>query len=596
MSFRENSIINNEENLIKIIADSIYNIKEKNCKKSIELLILSKELINKIIIEIAESNKENSKENKDKIISRELLSQLLFFKDINKYIEDSNGLFRIKSILNNILNIIFEEKNYAYICDQSLLKDCINNCLSIIYLNSKSKLIFLLLVKKIENYIQCIISLYPSLKEEILNTRNSFKNYHSKSFLNYKKEFEDMDVNNLSKSNEIKDKNKSLLLLAKYFDNFEYFNERYEFLNIISKELFPSLLNLKLPELTHKKDSKNIELYINVGKFLLKFLFGQIYMFDFSPFNTPQGNEESTPEGDKFLCVFLYDKSKIKNLDELNGNIFIISYQFEIIKEYYKEIIDVMINCYIKPFMIYDTNFDLQLIIFKLLKHLYFILKDISENEKNKLINYIPEVLNNLSYFKKEEEFEAALESREFAYYLLLNDSHFKYAIKSLSNAPESEADVYTTKIDISKSVLNKFFEKKEIGRGKGFTLLTQINKKNSILYIEFYVEGDEDITVTVYKKSEKENNFEQIGFSNVIKTLKNENSSENEIEGRFKIAKIIIVNSSTNNNGYENDYLNVFKIVFDNYDSWFTSKTLYYSISSFEIKDTFVLVLRIIC
>ena len=585
MNFGESSIINNEENLIKIIADSINNIKEKNYKKSIELLLSSKELINKIIAEITESNKENSKENKNKIISRELLSQFLFFKEINKYIEDSNALFRIKSLLNNILNIIFEEKNFEYICDQSLVKECINNCLNIIYLNSKSKLIFILLVKKIDNYIQYIISIYPSYKDEILNSRNSFKNYHSKSFLNYKKEFEDMDIYNLSKSEEIKDKNKSLLLLTKFFNNFEYFNEKYEFLNIISKELFPSLLNLKLPELTHKKNTKIIELYINIGKFLLKFLFNKNYMFDFSPFNTPKGSDESTPDEEKFLCVFLYDKSEIKNLDELNGNTYIISYQYEIIKEYYKEIMDIMINYFIKPFMIYDTNFDLQLIIFKLLKYLYFILKDKNENEKNKLIKYIPEVLNNLSYFKKEEEFEEALESREFGYYLLLKDSLFKYEIKSLTNAPENETEVYTTKIDISRSVLNNFFEKKEIIKGKGFSLLTQINKKNSIIYIEFYVENCSDITVTVYKKSEKENNFEQIGFSNVITTVKNE-SNGNEIEDSYKIAKIIIVNSSTNNDGYENDYLNVFKIVFDNYDSWFTNKILYYSISSFEIKD----------
>ena len=587
MNFGENSIINHEENLIKIIADSIYNIKEKNYKKSIELLISSKELINRIIVEIIESNKKNSKENNDFIISREFLSQLLFFKEINKYIEDSNVLFRIKSLLNNLLNIIFEEKNYAYICEKSLLKDCINNCLNIIYLNSKSKLIFILLVKKIDNYIQYVISLNPSQKDEILNSRNSFKNYHSKSFLNYKKEFEEMDIYNLSKSDEIKDKNKSLLLLSKFFNSFEYFHEKYEFLNIISKELFPSLLNLKFPELTHKKNSKNIELYINMGNFLLKFLFYQNYMFDFSPFKTPQGSDDSTPDGEKFLCVFLYDKSEIKNLDELNGNTYIISYQYEIIKEYYKEIMDIMINYFIKPFIIYDTNFDLQLIIFKLLKYLYFILKDKNEKDKNKLITYIPEVLNNLSYFKKEEEFDMALESREFGYYLLLKDSYFKYEIKSLTNAPENEADIYTTKIDMSSSVLNSFFEKKEIIKGKGFSLLTQIHKKNSILYIEFYVEGGEDITVTVYKKSDKENNFEQIGFSNVIKTVKNEKSSENEIEDSYKIAKIIIVNSSANKDkdGIENDYLNVFKIVFDNYDSWFTNKTLYYSISSFEIK-----------
>ena len=67
-----------------------------------------------------------------------------------------------------------------------------------------------------------------------------------------------------------------------------------------------------MPELTHRKNAKNIQLYINIGKFLLKFLFYQNYMFDFSPFDTPQGSDESTPDGKDFFVYFSMIKVKLK--------------------------------------------------------------------------------------------------------------------------------------------------------------------------------------------------------------------------------------------------------------------------------------------
>ena len=50
--------------------------------------------------------------------------------------------------------------------------------------------------------------------------------------------------------------------------------------------------------------------------------------------------------------------------------------------------------------IIYDTNFDIQFIIFKLLKYLYFICQNDGEDDvKNKFISYILEISNNLSFF-----------------------------------------------------------------------------------------------------------------------------------------------------------------------------------------------------
>ena len=237
--------------------------------------------------------------------------------------------------------------------------------------------------------------------------------------------------------------------------------------------------------------------------------------------------------------------------------------------------------------IIYDTNFEIQFIIFKLIKHLYFICQNESEDIKNKLNNYISEVLNNLSSFKKQDEFNLALESREFGYYILLKDQKFKYMIKSLTSSPKNESDIYTTKFKISDNLLNdSLYEKEEIEIGKTFEIVQKLYKKFSIIYLEFYVEDNKEITFTVYKKNEKEKDYEQIGFNNIIKTVKNDDNHEKEENYKYKIAKIIIINSSSfNNNENELNYKNAFKIIFD-YDSWFSDRILHYSISVFDTND----------
>ena len=100
--------------------------------------------------------------------------------------------------------------------------------------------------------------------------------------------------------------------------------------------------------------------------------------------------------------------------------------------------------------IIYDTNFDILFLIFKLLKYLYFICQNDGEDDvKNKFISYILEISNNLSFFKKQEEFDKAPQSREFGYYLLLKEPQFKSNIKSLTNSPRNENDIYTAKFNI---------------------------------------------------------------------------------------------------------------------------------------------------
>ena len=90
---------------------------------------------------------------------------------------------------------------------------------------------------------------------------------------------------------------------------------------------------------------------------------------------------------------------------------------------------------------------------------------------------------------------------------------------------------------------------------------------------------------MTIYKKNETNKNFEQIGFNNIVKTVKMDEDKEKE--NNYKIAKVIVVNNGNSlNKDNKISYKNQFKIVFDNYDSWFTNRIIYYSISIFEKTD----------
>jgi hypothetical protein len=218
----------------------------------------------------------------------------------------------------------------------------------------------------------------------------------------------------------------------------------------------------------------------------------------------------------------------------------------------------------------------MQNIIFEILKYFYFLCDEIEQ--KNILMKYIPEVLNTLSQFRKQSEYQLSSESREFGYYLLLNENNFNSLSNSMTMSPMNDYDVYTTKFNMATDIMKKvLFVKINIDQGKKFEILESLNKTNSIIYLEFYVEDNKEISLTIYKKNEIDKKFEQIGFNNIIKTVKIDKND-------YKIAKVIIVNSNNKiNNDKEINYSNQFKVVFDNYDSWFTNRIIHYSISIFE-------------
>ena len=417
-------------------------------------------------------------------------------------------------------------------------------------------------------------------KKEDEMTKTSPKSYFQENKLEKenKELFQNLNIYNLIKSESLTDKNEALELLMKYFNDKNSLIDKYKTLIKISKEIFPLLFNISLTPISDEKNIENIELYINTGKYFLQFLFNKEFLLDFTSFE----NEDNLNK--KFPCLLLYNKSEIIKISELNNKRYKIL-QYDILKKFNKELSDLYIKYFINPMIIYDTNFEIQYLLFQILKYLYFLCKEI--DSKNMIVNYISEVLINLSLFKKQSEYETCLDSREFGYYLLLHEKNFKFIDNSLFFSPKNEKDIYTTKFNMATDLINKaLYMKQEISQGKSFEILENIISKYSILYLDFYIEDNKEISLTIYKKNEKEKNFEQIGFNNIIKTVKMDENNNNK-ENNYKIAKIIVLNSGNIlDNENKISYSNQFKIVFDNYDSWFTNRILHYSISIFEKID----------
>ena len=188
----------------------------------------------------------------------------------------------------------------------------------------------------------------------------------------YEEELENLNIFNLIKSDSLIDKKQVLELLTKNFNQFDSLLDKYETLIKILSRIIPMLLNINIGStpIPNEINIKNIDLYINIGKYLLEFLFNEQYILDFSSFEKTDNLEK------KFPCIFLYNKSEIININELDNKKYRIQ-QYDVLKKYKKELSDLYIKYFIQPMLIYDTNFEIQNIIFEMIKYLYFLCKEI---------------------------------------------------------------------------------------------------------------------------------------------------------------------------------------------------------------------------
>ena len=127
-------------------------------------------------------------------------------------------------------------------------------------------------------------------------------------------------------------------------------------------------------------------------------------------------------------------EDKVIKSEELNENFNFLEKQFFELT-FQKEIFELNENiveiCLLYAQLItqYDKIFPLQYISYLILSRIYFIFPKYIPTIGDKIV----QALKNLSKFQGQFEWNTSLESRQFAYYLLLNDKKLSKEIKSVT-------------------------------------------------------------------------------------------------------------------------------------------------------------------
>ena len=560
--YKDENVEENYNNFIEYFKKSSKYNKENNSYSSMVFLQKSNEFLIKGIKEIKSINDNNKIKYKNKfgnnfikdlfkykyLINTEIINIFQSFYSIN--------YFPLIFALNNVINLFLKEENFNFLCERKMCFHFINAICRLIYLNNHETIIFQLLIKKIHNYISHLKKKLKFLTENEINMldelTNSFPIYHTKNYYDFKKILEEKNVYNLIKSeSKLEDKLKAIYEFKSTLINLHIYNEQFDIIYKYAKEFFPPLT--KLPKISLSN------VYLKLGNLILKLLFLKDYTFTCHFDNIEvvepnynyyyiNDNEESFDLRD---FLFLHEK----NFES------VINY--EILQSYYQEIIDLIINYYVKPMIIFDINFEIQFLIYLMLKNLYFIYP----RYRKYFINYIPTVLKNISDFNEPNEWNKSLECREFGYYLISNDNTLQDKIKTMISVPKSEVRI--KKIDLKNPVLNfGYMNKLVVVAGTKREIIIDINSENCLIYFEFYVEEGYDIDLYVYKINIKEE------YDEIMKCDKI--SSISEDWEYMKNIKIIIFSK----------FITKYKIVFDNSYSWFREKIIHYTYGILKNND----------
>ena len=202
-----------------------------------------------------------------------------------------------------------------------------------------------------------------------------------------------------------------------------------------------------------------------------------------------------------------------------------------------------------------DENFEIIYITYIILKRIYFIFPKC----RNAIRDYIPFVLNKLCQTKDQNQWNIALGSRQFAYYLLVNDKELTTKIKSSTEISPIEVNIEPINL-ISTDLKFGFKSDIIIDQGKYIEKIIEILYDNSLIFIQFNLDSHlvgKDIDIKLLKFDTEKNSwnyiFEEKGTSD-------------------KSNKYIIYSRDSG----------LYKIIFDNISSWITKKKIFYQITLF--------------
>lgn len=493
-----------------------------------------------------------------------------------------NILFNIKyfMILNNT-NISGQESIMIHFCNDSL--KIINNF--------RGSPFFQLLIRKAHLYLNYLFQKKKNLRTVLTELMNGFSIPHTINFKEFKNNLSKSEILSKCDSLSCKQKEEGIDLLANLISEGVTLAEQFELLTLSAPDIINTLLkspsdeyakaygrfgnllcsllyNTKYritldPELLKPKDNQNLSndntvIKSNFSTETENFkLTGNLTVGENYGKKKDENADEEEENTYKNVTYILEDKvvgieDLIENFSFLEKKNFELTFQKELL-ELNEQIVEICL-LYVDLIIQYNRIFPLQYISYLILRRIYFIFPKYIKNIGDKIIK----ALSNLSKFQGQFEWNTSLESRQFAYYLLLNDKNLSKEIKSVTAV--APYDIRYQMFLMQKTNLSIGFNNwVTVFNGKMVERKIEVMEKNTMVYISVNMteeDYDKDINILV-DKFDYNKNF----WNNILNQV--------DVEFSEGLRKIIIFAKEPG----------LYRIIFDNTDSWFANKNILFRI-----------------
>ena len=503
--------------------------------------------------------------------------------------------YEINYSIMEFFNILFNIKYFIILNNtnsteqESIMINFCNNSLKIIN-NFRGSPFFQLLIRKAHLYLNFLFQKKKNLRTVLTELLNGFSIPHTINFKEFKTNLEKSEILTKCDSLSCKQKEEGIDLLANLISEGVTFAEQFELLTLSGPDIINTLL--KSPSDEYAKA------YGRFGNLLCSLLYNTKYKITLDPeLLKPKDNQNLTNDNTVVKSNFStetenfkltgnltvgenYGKKKQENVDEeensyknvtyiledkvvemedLNENFsflekkdFELTFQKELL-ELNEQIVEICL-LYVDLIIQYNRIFPLQYISYLILRRIYFIFPKYINNIGDKIIK----ALSNLAKFQGQFEWNTSLESRQFAYYLLLNDKNLSQKIKSVTAV--APYDIRYQMFLMQKTNLSIGFNNwVTVFNGKMVERKIEVMKKNTLVYISVNMteeDYDKDINILV-DKFDYDKNF----WKNILNQV--------DVEFSEGLRKIIIFSKEPG----------LYRIIFDNTDSWFAHKNILFRI-----------------
>ena len=580
-----------KEEIIKLLNENksekteVNKIVENFNKINHNLTLLYKELDK---LQIEKPIEENEEVKNFSLIDQNFLDYIEVYIPKSLRYEINYSLMEFFNVLFNIKYFIILNNTNSTEQESIMINFC-NNSLKIIN-NFRGSPFFQLLIRKAHLYLNFLFQKKKNLRTVLTELLNGFSIPHTINFKEFKTNLEKSEILTKCDSLSCKQKEEGIDLLANLISEGVTFAEQFELLTLSGPDIINTLL--KSPSDEYAKA------YGRFGNLLCSLLYNTKYKITLDPeLLKPKDNQNLTNDNTVVKSNFStetenfkltgnltvgenYGKKKQENVDEeensyknvtyiledkvvemedLNENFsflekkdFELTFQKELL-ELNEQIVEICL-LYVDLIIQYNRIFPLQYISYLILRRIYFIFPKYINNIGDKIIK----ALSNLAKFQGQFEWNTSLESRQFAYYLLLNDKNLSQKIKSVTAV--APYDIRYQMFLMQKTNLSIGFNNwVTVFNGKMVERKIEVMKKNTLVYISVNMteeDYDKDINILI-DKFDYDKNF----WKNILNQV--------DVEFSEGLRKIIIFSKEPG----------LYRIIFDNTDSWFAHKNILFRI-----------------